>query len=119
MNHPSMAHIFKHVNLFDDKIITIAGGVHVTNATELVLRDIPEVDIILSNEAEDSFPILLKFIDKRFNNELVKENLKQVSFIYENKLITIDNKINPTGDRINIIPYYGDLQIQNYYINMI
>jgi radical SAM superfamily enzyme YgiQ (UPF0313 family) len=63
MNHPSMAQIFKCVNLFDNKIITIAGGVHVTNATELVLKDIPEIDLILSNEAEDSFPLLLSFLD--------------------------------------------------------
>ena len=34
-----MMDVFHEVKKFDQKIITIAGGVHVSNATEIVLKE--------------------------------------------------------------------------------
>jgi len=106
MNHKNMMDIFKVVKNFDNEIITVAGGVHVSNATEIVLKDGPNIDFTNTYEAETSFVDFLKYINGEKDTEL-----SQISFMYENEFHQILNRRLPEGDDLNIIPDFGKLKL--------
>ena len=108
MNHPNMMDIFEVVKSFNNEIITVAGGVHVSNATEIVLKEGPNIDFANTYEAETSFVDFLKYI----NGEKDKK-LSQISFMYENEFHQILNRKLPEGDDLNIIPDFGGLKLDN------
>ena len=76
MNHKNMMDIFNEVKKFDKKIITVAGGVHVSNATEIVLKEGKNIDFANTYEAETSFVDFINFING--NKNII---LSQISFI--------------------------------------
>jgi len=106
MNHKNMMDIFKVVKNFDNEIITVAGGVHVSNATEIVLKDGPNIDFTNTYEAETSFVDFLKYINGEKDTKL-----SQISFMYENEFHQILNRRLPEGDDLNIIPDFGKLKL--------
>ena len=55
MNHENMIEIFNEVKKFNKSIITIAGGVHVSNATELVLKEGKNIDFARATRESRSF----------------------------------------------------------------
>ena len=67
MNHENMIEIFDEVKKFDKSIITIAGGVHVSNATEFVLKEGKNIDFAVTYEAEKSFVNFLDFINGKIS----------------------------------------------------
>jgi radical SAM superfamily enzyme YgiQ (UPF0313 family) len=108
MNHKNMMDIFKVVKNFDKEIITVAGGVHVSNATEIVLKEGKNIDFANTYEAETSFVDFLKYINGEKDTKL-----SQISFIYENQFHQILNRRLPEGDDLNIIPDFGGLKLDN------
>jgi len=106
MNHENMMEIFNEVKNFNKSIITIAGGVHVSNATELVLKEGKNIDFALTYEAEKSFVNFLDFING--NNE---SKPYQVSTIFEDKFYQVLDRKNPEEHELNAIPDYGKLDI--------
>jgi len=106
MNHENMIEIFNEVKKFNKSIITIAGGVHVSNATELVLKEGKNIDFALTYEAEKSFVNFLDFING--NNDLKPY---QVSTIYKDKFYQVSDRKNPEEHELNAIPDYGNLDI--------
>ena len=106
MNHENMMEIFNEVKNYNKSIITIAGGVHVSNATELVLKEGKNIDFALTYEAEKSFVNFLDFING--SNE---SKPYQVSTIYEDKFYQVLDRKNPEEHELNAIPDYGKLDI--------
>jgi len=106
MNHENMMEIFNEVKKYNKSIITIAGGVHVSNATELVLKEGKNIDFALTYEAEKSFVNFLDFING--SNE---SKPYQVSTIYEDKFYQVLDRKNPEEHELNAIPDYGKLDI--------
>ena len=106
MNHENMIEIFNEVKKFNKSIITIAGGVHVSNATELVLKEGKNIDFALTYEAEKSFVNFLDFING--NNDLKPY---QVSTIYKDRFYQVSDRKNPEEHELNAIPDYGNLDI--------
>ena len=107
MNHKSMVDIFDMVKGFDANIITIAGGVHVTNATDLVLKDSVNADFAMRYEAELSFVEFLNFI--RSGGE--GGALQAVSTIINSQYYEVKDKLTPDGEDLNVIPDYGSVDI--------
>jgi len=107
MNHESMLEIFKEVKNENNKTITVAGGVHVSNAKEMVLTDSEYIDFANTYEGEKSFLEFLNFI----NNKSDFEKISQISFIINKKFYEIIKKDPPEHDDLNVIPDYGDLKI--------
>ena len=106
MNHENMIEIFNEVKKFNKSIITIAGGVHVSNATEFVLKEGKNIDFALTYEAEKSFVNFLEFINGNDDSKPY-----QVSTMFENKLYEISDRKNPEQHELNAIPDYGKLDI--------
>ena len=108
MNHKNMMDIFEIVKNFDNEIVTVAGGVHVSNATEIVLKEGKNIDFANTYEAETSFVDLLKYI-----NGEKETKLSQISFMYKNEFHQILSRKLPEGDDLNIIPDFGGLKLDN------
>ena len=90
MNHENMIEIFNEVKKFNKSIITIAGGVHVSNATEFVLKEGKNIDFAVTHEAEKSFVNFLDFV-----NGKVSSKPYQASTILDGKLYQISDRKNP------------------------
>ena len=106
MNHENMIEIFNEVKKFNKSIITIAGGVHVSNATEFVLKEGKNIDFAVTYEAEKSFVNFLDFINGKISSEPY-----QVSTILNEKLYQISDRKNPEGNELNAIPDYDEIDI--------
>jgi|TARA_Y100000294_G_scaffold177047_1_gene201219 radical SAM superfamily enzyme YgiQ (UPF0313 family) len=106
MNHENMIEIFDEVKKFEKSIITIAGGVHVSNATEFVLKEGKNIDFASTYEAEESFVNFINFI-----NGKTSSNPYQVSTILDGKFYQISDRKNPEGDELNAIPDYDKINI--------
>ena len=106
MNHENTIEIAKEIKKIDENIIVLAGGVHVTNATEFVLKDAKGyIDFALTYEAENSLLDFLKFA----NDDTSK--IHQISTMINEKYVEVKKKNLPEGENINIIPDYGDIDI--------
>lgn len=105
MNHKNMMDIFKIVKDFDKSTICVAGGVHVSNATEIVLKEGTNIDFACTYEAEISFIDFLNYINKK------DENLSQIAFVYEEKFHQFLERKLPSGNDLNIIPDYDEINI--------
>ena len=106
MNHENMIEIFDEVKKFDKSIITIAGGVHVSNATEFVLKEGKNIDFAVTYEAEKSFVNFLDFINGKISSQPY-----QVSTILNGKLYQVSDRKNPEGNELNAIPDYDEIDI--------
>ena len=106
MNHENMIEIFDEVKKFDKSIITIAGGVHVSNATEFVLKEGKNIDFAVTYEAEKSFVNFLDFINGKISSQPY-----QVSTILNEKLYQVSDRKNPEGNELNAIPDYDEIDI--------
>ena len=106
MNHENMIEVFRDVKEFDKSIITVAGGVHVSNATKLVLKDCNDIDVANTHEGEKSFLNFIKFVNGDREIEL-----SQISFLQNNKYYIIDNKTYPDGGDLNHIPDFDGLDL--------
>jgi radical SAM superfamily enzyme YgiQ (UPF0313 family) len=107
MNHQSMIDIFGIVKEFDEKIITIAGGVHVTNATDIVLKDSKNADFAVRYEAELSFINFLNYIKGEGNSEV----LHSIATIYDDEYFESAGRLTPKGEDLDVIPDYGSVDI--------
>ena len=105
MNHKNMMDIFQEVKSFNNKIITVAGGVHVSNATEIVLKEGKNIDFANVYEGEVSFVDFVNFINNKTGE------LSQLAFIKDNNFYEIKKRKNPSGESIDIIPDFGDLEL--------
>ena len=107
MNHENMIEIFNEVKKNDNKILTIAGGVHVSNATEMVLKASKDINFAVTYEAEKSFVEFINYI----NTKKDFHKISQISFLKDNAVQEIIKKDPPGHDDLNVIPDYGDLNI--------
>ena len=106
MNHENMMEIFNEVKNFDKSIITVAGGVHVSNTTELVLKEGKNIDFAATYEAEKSFINFLDYINGDKDVEL-----GQISLFLDNKYYQIKKRSLPDGDDINVIPDFDEMDL--------
>ena len=106
MNHENTIQIAKEIKKLDKNIIILAGGVHVSNATEFVLKDGKNfIDFALTYEAENS---LLNFLG--FLNETDSE-IYQLATLIKGNFYEIKKKNLPEGENINVIPDYANIDI--------
>ncbi len=106
MNHENTIEIAKEIKKLNNDIIVLAGGVHVSNATEFVLKDGKNfIDFALTYEAENSLLDFLGYINEE------KYEICQISTLVNEKYYEIKKKNLPEGENINVIPDYGKIDI--------
>ena len=106
MNHKNMMDIFKVVKEHDPKTINVAGGVHVSNATKIVLEEGKNIDFANTYEAETSFIGLLNTL-----NGVSNKHPTQLDFIFENKYYSFKNRELPKGRDLDIVPDFDTIEL--------
>lgn len=110
MCQPNAADVCKRLKQTKPNLPIVAGGVHVTNAPEIFLREIPEVDFISLFEADMSFGSLVDYI----NGKTDTDELFQLGTLVDGKYQAIKKRHLPSPEEMDAIPNYGNLDIQNY-----
>ena len=111
MCHPNTKDICKHLKNENPDLPILAGGVHVTNAPEIFLKEIPEVDFLSLYEGDISFCTFLDYI----NEKVTADNLFQISTQIDGNYHVINRRRLPTEGEMSMKPDYGNLNIKDYY----
>lgn len=88
----------------------IAGGVHVTSASQLIFKDCSSIDLISLYEGNTSFGDLVDFT----NGRIGADKLTQLASMIDGKYLAITERAPKTETSVNIIPDYQDLKIADY-----
>lgn len=88
----------------------VAGGVHVTNAREIVLKEGRGIDFVSLYEGDVSFPNLLDVV----NGKQVSTALSQLGTLLDGTYESLGQRTAPTPEDLNVIPQFGDLPLGRY-----
>lgn len=88
----------------------VLGGVHVTNDTNNILRDIGVADIACTHEAEITFPQLISAL----NGEGMWDTLSNVSMIVNGIYHEVSGAKGVSKAEVNVIPAFDLVDINNY-----
>ncbi len=111
--HKSALNVTSFIKSLFPEIPISIGGVHITNSiieseTEKFIQELEEnIDFFFLGEAEYSYLNFLEIV----NNKLSIENLNQVYFKLDDLKVFINDKKAPTAEKINIIPQYDLLNL--------
>lgn len=107
MNLDPMKDTIKEIRKFDKNIYIVAGGVHITNDTENILKDCPEIDFAGTHEGEKSFLNFLKYLNSGENFD----DLSQLSWIESGEFFKIERMDIPSDHFIDVTPDMSDLPL--------
>ena len=110
MNHESMLEICEFVKAYDQSIVIVAGGVHITNAKQQVLRDSSHIDYLSLYEGEESFLKFLEFL----NGKCEAKDLYQIATSIDGDYYELSNTFPPDGLALDIVPNYGSTDISDF-----
>jgi radical SAM superfamily enzyme YgiQ (UPF0313 family) len=110
MGHDLLVRTAAYSRKLYPEIPIIAGGVHVTNAPDIVLKEGPAIDFVSLYEGDKTFCDVVDFI----NGNIEAEALSQIGTRVEEKYIKINARTVPEPNALDIIPDYDDLNIGNY-----
>lgn len=110
MSHRVFVNVVDFIKSLDDRLPIVAGGVHVTNAPEVVLRDAKGVDFVSLYEGDESFCDFLDFV----NGKTGPDRLNQIGTLIDKRYIALAKRIPPGEKAIDVIPDYLDLEIDRY-----
>ena len=110
ITHRQMKRTADLVKEYQPSLPVIAGGVHTSQASDLVLNDCPSIDLVSLYEGNSSFGDLLDFI----NGKCGKEKLSQLATLINGKYIVLQERAEKTPENVNIMPFFHDLPIDKY-----
>lgn len=111
MTHPVFKEVVRETKRYKNVPVVI-GGVHVTNDTERILRDIGAADVAGTHEAEVGFLKFLQFLSNEAG--VTAQDLRQLAMIIGDRYCEVNDKYLPLPDDINIIPAYDLVDTANY-----
>lgn len=88
----------------------IAGGVHTSQAAELVFKDCLSIDFVGLYEGNVSFPWMVDFINGRAG----EDKLYQIATLINGEYVAIKDRAPKTTEYVDVIPDYHDLPIGEY-----
>lgn len=111
MTHAIMKEITEAVKEYNAELPIIAGGVHVNNASKLVLEDCRTIDFVGLYEGDHSFPDILDFV----NGKLPSDRLTQVAALVGGVYAEVGERTRPDVESIAVSPLYHNLPIGDYH----
>jgi len=109
MSHPMILDISNTIKHHYPQLPVLAGGVHITNAPENVLRESGNIDFVSLYEGDQSFVDLIEII----NGTLPAERLSQLGSLIEGKYVCLEREI-PSDECIDLIPDFLGLPLDIY-----
>ena len=110
MGHEMLCRVSEFIRQEYPNIPIFAGGVHLTNAPEYVLREAPSIDFGGTFEGDASFPDVLDVI----NDKADIKKLNQISAVIGEEYISVGTRATPSATSINAIPDYCELPVGRY-----
>jgi len=107
-NLPSLALAKALKKRFEDKVVVLGGANCEDAMGPALMRAFPYIDYVVSGEAEETFPSLLKILFSRTNESIT--NLKGVSYRADGKVRT-----NPPADLVTNLDAYPNMDCDDYY----
>lgn len=110
ITHRQMKRTADFIKQYNPSLPIIAGGVHTTQASDLVLNDCPSIDFVSLYEGNSSFGDLLDFI----NGDESLQKITQIATMIDGEYVALKERAPKTSDNVNIMPFYHDLPIEKY-----
>ncbi|HIA11514.1 MAG TPA: radical SAM protein [Flavobacteriales bacterium] len=110
MGHEMMLKTSSFIKEKKSDLPIVAGGVHVTNAPEIVLKECKSIDFVSLYESDLSFCKMINFINQKNS----REKLSQIGTLIGGNYVAIDWRTPPSATDLNIIPDYGELDVSQY-----
>ena len=110
MGHEMLVRMSDFIRDQRPNIPIFAGGVHITNAPEYILREAKNIDFVGLYEGDISFCDMIDVVNDRSSIE----NLKQISTIINDQYLTCDQRNPPQPEDLNVIPDFDDLPLGLY-----
>lgn len=92
------------------KLSVIVGGVHTSDASKLVAEDCKKFDILHLFEGNESFPLMVDFINKKCS----KQSLVQLATMLRGEYVAIEERAEKSDTTMSVIPDYHDLPLDLY-----
>lgn len=102
-----VAHFIKTHNV---DLPIVAGGVHISNAPDIILKECKSIDLVFLYEGDKSFCDFLDII----NGKMIPNHLAQVGTLVDEEYISIKKRNIPNPEEINTIPDYLNLPLEKY-----
>ncbi len=109
MTHAALRDVCVHVSENFDTPIAI-GGVHLTNDTDRILNDIPEVHIGFLNESEIAFQNFVEIV----NRKMAISELSQIVINEKDSRNFFLREAQPSNEDIDIIPAFDLIPLAEY-----
>ena len=110
MSHGRVVDIADYIKLTYPRLPIIAGGVHVSNAPDLVLKEATGVDFISLFESDLSFCDLLDYVNEKGS----VDKLTQLGTLIDGEYSFIKQRHTPSSQDMDVFPEYSDLPIDKY-----
>jgi radical SAM superfamily enzyme YgiQ (UPF0313 family) len=110
MSHSRIIDIAGYLKKEHPELPIIAGGVHVSNAPELVLKEARAIDFLSHYESDLSFCDLLDYV----NGKCTADQLTQLGTLVNEEYVCLKERHTPTAMDMDVFPEYSDLPIDKY-----
>lgn len=110
MGHEVLIRTAGFIKECDRHLPLVAGGVHVTNAPKIVLKEGRNIDLVSLYEGDISFCDLLDFV----NGKREPTVLTQIGTLIDDEYVAIHERKAPTAEDLNVIPDFGSLPLGRY-----
>lgn len=111
MTHEVIGRMARFIRAEAPGVAVVAGGVHVTNAPEIVLNEIPEIDALFLHECDTVFGETLDFLSGRAEAQV----LRQVATRDEDGgVMLLDERHAPEGAILDSAPDFDALPLGDY-----
>lgn len=110
ITHRQMKRTAEFMKELRPKVPIVAGGVHTSQASDLVLNDCHAIDLVSLYEGNSSFGDLLDFA----NGKAGVEKLTQLAALVNGEYVALKEHAEKTPESVNIKPFYHDLPIDKY-----
>ncbi len=110
MGHEVLLRTADFVKACQASLPVVAGGVHVTNARAIVLKEGWNIDFVSLYEGDVSFPNLLDVVNGRGDPVA----LSQLATLLDGAYQSLEQRTAPAPEDLNVIPQFGDLPLGRY-----
>ena len=107
MSHEITIKITDLIKSYCSNLPIVAGGVHVTNAPDIVLKEGKSIDFVSLYEGDNSFCDFLDFV----NDKDSSESLTQIGTLIDGQYRDVKERHIPSPNTMNVVPDYLDLAI--------
>jgi len=98
------------VKKYNSNLPVFAGGVHTSDAADLVAEDCADIDFIGLYEGNASLPDVLDFV----NGKAGEEKITQLATMIDGKYVAITDRAVKSGATMDEIPDYDDIPLGEY-----